>query len=170
MAKTIHYLKQEFVRIRTSRASPGLVEDIKIEAYGGKLAIKEVASIGCPEPRLIIIKPWDPNLLIPIEKAILQAGIGFNPSNDGMRIKIPIPPLTEERRKEIVKMVHKIGEDSKVAIRNIRREMLHLIKEIKEISKDEQFYGEKEVQKITDKYIKEIEGIIKNKEKEILEE
>jgi ribosome recycling factor len=170
MEKTVELLKHEFTKIRTGRASPGIVEGIKIESYGTLLPIKQVASIACPDPRLIVIRPWDSNLIPNIEKAILKSGIGFTPSNDGVAIKLPIPPLTEERRKEIVKMVHKIAEDSKIALRNIRREIISRLKEIPDISKDDKFHGEKEIQKIINKYIKEIDELVLHKEKEIMEE
>lgn len=170
MDKTVEIVKHEFTRIRTGRASPGLVEEIKIESYGTSLPIKQIASISCPEPKLIVIRPWDPNLIPEIEKAILKSGIGLTPSADKVAIKLPIPPLTDERRKEIVKMVHKITEESKIALRNIRRETIARVKLIPGISEDDEFKAKERIQEITDEYIDKLDSLLANKEKEIIEE
>lgn len=170
MEKTIEIVKHEFTRIRTGRASPGLVEEIKIESYGTSLPIKQVASIACPEPNLIVIRPWDSNLIREIERAILKSGIGLTPSTDKVAIKLPIPTLTDERRKEIVKMVHKIIEDSRVAIRNIRRDAISKIKLIPGISEDDEFKAKEKIQKITDEWIDKLDELLAHKEKEIKEE
>lgn len=170
MEKAIEVLRNELIKIRTGRASPGLVEGIKVDSYGTTLPIKQVASIACPEPKLIVIRPWDPNLIPEIEKAILRSGIGLTPSNDKVAIKLPIPQLTEERRKDIVKMVHKITEDSRVALRNIRREGIIELKEIESIPEDDKYHGEKEMQHITENYTDKLNELLSQKEKEIMEE
>lgn len=170
MAKTIELVKYEFMRIRTGRASPGLVEEIKIESYGTALPLNQLASIACPDPRLIVIRPWDSNLIAEIEKAIMRSGIGLTPSKDGVVIKLPVPLLTEERRKEIVKMIHKIVEDSKIALRNVRREGIARLESISGISEDDKFKGKENLQKITDEWIEKLSTILVHKEKEIMEE
>lgn len=170
METTVEMVKREFTKIRTGRASPGLVEEIKIESYGTSLPIKQIASIACPDPRLIVIRPWDPNLIPEIERAILKSSIGLTPSTDKIAIKLPIPPLTEERRKEIVKMVHKIIEESKIALRNIRRDAIAKIKLVPGISEDDEFNAKKKIQEITDQYIDELDEFLAHKEKEILED
>ncbi|MDI6840811.1 MAG: ribosome recycling factor [bacterium] len=170
MSKTLDVLQHEFVTIRTGRASPGLVDRIKVDSYGTSLPLKQLASIACPEPRLITIKPWDRNLIPEIEKAILRSGIGLTPSNDGVAIKLPIPTLTEERRNELVKIVRKVAEESKVALRNIRRDAIAEIKELEGISEDDEHRADKEIQHITDEYTDKLEEILSRKEKEIMEE
>jgi len=170
MEKTVEMLKHELGTIRTGRASPALVEGIKVESYGTTLPIKQIASIGCPEPRLIVIRPWDRNMLPEIEKAILRSEIGLTPSTDGQAIKLPIPPLTEERRIDLIKMVKRIGEESKVALRNVRREAMAEIKRLEGISEDDEYRAEKEMQKFTDEHIEKIDETLTHKEKEIMEE
>lgn len=172
MDKSIKLLKSEFMKIRTGRANPGILADIKVDSYGTLLPLSQIASIGVPEPRLIVVRPWDKNLLLDIERAIHKSGLGLTPSNDGNVIRLPVPELTEERRKEIVKLVKRLAEENKVAIRNIRREVIHEIKTKEknhEISEDNARRGEKEVQKITDECIEEVDKILENKEKEIME-
>ena len=170
MEKTVEVLHNEFIRIRTGRASTGLVEGIKVESYGSLLPIKQVASIACPEPRLIVIRPWDPKLIPEIEKAILKSEVGLTPNNDGVAIKLPIPQLTEERRKDIVKMVRKITEDSRIGLRNIRREEINKLKGIEGISDDDKYHGEREIQHITEKHIDKLNESLSKKEKEIMDE
>jgi ribosome recycling factor len=170
MQKTVDVLKQEFTRIRTGRASPGLVEEIKVESYGTILPVKQLASIACPEPRLIVIRAWDPNSIPEIEKAILKSGVGLTPSNDGVAIKLPIPVLTDERRKEIVKMVHGIVEESRVALRNVRRDAIGKLKSIPDVPEDSVFKGKEKLQHVTDDYISQLDQLLAHKEKEITEE
>ncbi len=170
MEKTVDVLHHEFIKIRTGRASPGLVEGLKVESYGSVLPIKQIASIACPEPKLIVIKPWDPKLIPDIKKAILKSDIGLTPSIDKTTIKLPIPQLTEERRKDIVKMVHKITEDSRISLRNIRREAINELKEISEISEDDKYNGEKKIQNIIEKHITKLNELLARKEKEIMNE
>ncbi|MDL1957350.1 MAG: ribosome recycling factor [Candidatus Desulfofervidus auxilii] len=171
MKKTLQVLEHDLGKIRTGRASVALVEEIKVDYYGTPTPLNQLASISVPESRLITIQPWDPSSLGAIEKAILKSDLGLTPTNDGKIIRISIPPLTEERRKELVKVVHKIGEEAKVAIRQIRRdanETLKKMKKNKEISEDEFHRGQEEVQKITDEFIKKVEEALKKKEDEIL--
>ena len=170
MEKTVEVLHNEFIKIRTGRASPGLVEGLKVESYGSVLPIKQVASIACPEPKLIVIKPWDPKLIPDITKAILKSEIGLTPNSDKITIKLPIPQLTEERRKDIVKMVHKITEDSRISLRNIRIETINELKEIPGISEDDKYNGERKIQHIIDKHITKLNELLSRKEKEIMNE
>jgi len=172
MAKSISHLNRDLSAIRTGRASVGLVEDIKITYYGNPTPLSQVASLSVPESRMIVIQPWDKGVMKDIERAITNSGLGLTPSSDGNVVRIVFPPLTQERRKELTKLVKKIGEDCKVAIRNIRRDANAQIKEIereKMVSEDEAKKGTKEVQQITDDYIEKVDIIIGEKEKEILE-
>ena len=156
MQRAIKALERDLSKIRTGRASVALVEEITVEYYGSPTPLNQLASISVPDSRLITIQPWDPSALSAIEKAILKSNIGLTPSNDGKRICINIPPLTEERRKELVKLVKKIGEEAKVSIRNLRRkanDILKKMKKNKEISEDDFYQGQEKIQKITDEFI-----------------
>lgn len=173
MDKTISALKRELAKIRTGRANPSLIEELKVDYYGTPTPMKQLAGIAVPEPRLIVIQPWDKNSINDIEKSIQSSDLGLNPSNDGNVIRIPFPPLTEETRKDIVKQVKKISEESRISIRNIRHESNEFIKELeksKEISEDQKHTGLDQVQKIHDKYIDKINEITEKKEKEVMEE
>lgn len=172
MKKTVEILRTELVKIRTGRANPGLVEDIKVESYGAQMPLSQLASITVPEPRQLLIRPWDKNILPQIEKAILKSDLGLTPSSDGNVIRLNIPLLTEENRQNISKLVHRLGEENKIAIRNIRRQAIEttkLMKKEKKISEDDEKKGEEKIQKLTDSYIEEIDRILKIKDKEILE-
>ncbi len=172
MKKAIGALERDLSKVRTGRASVALVDDIKVEYYGTLTPIKQLATISVPESRLIVIQPWDTSIIGEIEKAILKSELGMTPSNDGKVIRIPIPRLTEERRKELVKLVRKMGEGSRVAIRNIRRDAIEKLRKMekgKEISQDELRHYQNEVQKLTDKYIEKVDELIEGKEKEIME-
>ncbi len=172
MGKSITALNNEFKRVRTGRASVSLLDGIRVDYYGTQTLLNQMASLSVPESRLIMIQPWDVSVIKDIEKAILKSDLGLTPSNDGKVIRISIPPLTEERRKEIVKIVQKMSEEHKVAIRNIRRDSNELLKGLKkdgDISEDDAFKAQEQVQKITDEHIKLIDDIYKKKEKEILE-
>jgi ribosome recycling factor len=158
--------------LRTGRASASLVEDILIDYYNTPTPLKQLASISIPDSRTIAIQPWDRNAISDVEKGIMKSDLGLTPINDGKLIRINIPPLTEERRKELVKVAKKYTEDAKIAIRNIRREgneTLKKMKNNKEITEDDLFSGQEEIQKITDKYIEKAEELFKEKEKEIME-
>lgn len=172
MDKTLAALKHELNRVRTGRASLSLLDGIRVDYYGTATPLNQMASLSIPESRLIVIQPWDTSAIKEIEKALLKSDLGLTPSSDGKVVRIAIPPLTEERRKQLVKVVYKIGEDHKVAVRNIRRdgnEMLKAFKKDGEISEDEAFKAQDEIQKITDTFIGRIDETVKAKEKEILE-
>ncbi len=172
MGKSIIALKNELKRIRTGRASLSLLDGVRADYYGVPTPLNQMASLSVPESRLITIQPWDASAIKEIEKAILKSDLGLTPSSDGKIIRITVPPLTEERRKELVKLVNKVCEDFKVAVRNIRRDANDFLKGIKkegEISEDDAFKAQEEIQKITDDYIKKIDDLYGEKEKEILE-
>ncbi len=172
MDKTIASLDKELNRVRTGRANLSLLDGIRVDYYGTLTPLNQMASLSVPESRLITIQPWDATVIKEIEKAILKSDLGLTPSNDGKIIRIAIPPLTEERRKQLAKSVHKTCEDHKVAIRNLRRDANEMLKSLKkdgDISEDDAFRGQDQVQKITDEFIAQIDAIYKDKEKEILE-
>ena len=172
MKKVIENLEREFKRVRTGRASVALLDGIRVDYYGTPTPLNQIATLTVPEPRSITIQPWDATVIGDVEKSILKSELGLTPMNDGKMVRINIPPLTEERRRDLVKVVRKMAEESKVALRNIRRdsnEMLKDLKKDKAISEDEQFRGQDEVQKITDEFIKQAEAVYAGKEKEILE-
>ncbi|MBD3345760.1 MAG: ribosome recycling factor [Chitinivibrionales bacterium] len=172
MEKTIESLKREFSHIRTGRANPSLFDGIKVDYYGSIVPLNQAGTISIPEARLVTIQPWDKTMLPVIEKAIKASDLGLNPQNDGNQIRIPIPPLSEERRKEIFKNCKKISEDNKVAIRNVRRDSNEKIKKAekdKEITQDVQKKAMDDIQKLTDSYIETIDKQLELKEKEIME-
>jgi ribosome recycling factor len=172
MKKAVTVVAHEFATIRAGRVSPALLEHVYVDYYGTKTPLNHLASISAPEPLLLIVQPWDKNALPEVEKAILQSDLGVNPSTDGNIIRLAFPPLTEERRKEYVKMVHRMAEDGRVAIRNIRREANESLKELKdegEISEDEYHRYLHKVQELTDKYVEEINKMLEKKEKDIME-
>jgi ribosome recycling factor len=172
MKKSIQALQEEFKTLRGSRASQALFEKIRVDYYGNKVPLNQVATISIPEARLVIIQPWDRSVLAEIEKAIQKSELSVNPNNDGKVIRISIPPLTEERRKDLVKLTKNTAEQSRVAVRGVRRDANEEIKKAKadsELSEDEAKKGTDEIQKLTDKYIEEINKILDAKEKEILE-
>jgi ribosome recycling factor len=173
MKKSISSLESDYSGLRTGRASTALFDKIQVEYYGSTTPLNQVANISIPEARLVVIQPWDKNSLPDIEKAILSSELSLNPNNDGKVIRINIPPLTEERRKELVKMAKSLAEQGRVSIRNIRREANDTLKKEQkdgDISEDEMKKGLDEVQKITDSYVKIIDGLSSDKEKEILDE
>ncbi len=172
MKKTVEALRKDLSTIRAGRANPAILDKIQIEYYGTMMPINQLANVAVPEPRLITIQPWDKTAIPVVEKAILKSDLGLNPSNDGNVIRIIIPQLTEERRKELVKLVKKKAEESRVAVRNIRRDTIERIKALektKAISEDDTKKGHDEIQKLTDKYIKEVDNVLEIKEKEIME-
>ncbi len=171
MNKVLEVMSHDLSRVRTGRASVALLEGIKVECYGTTMPLTQVASLAAPEPRLLTVQPWDPGILGDIEKAILKSDLGLTPTNDGKVIRLPIPPLTTERRKELVKTVKKMGEDAKVALRNIRRdanEQFKKLKNDKQLSEDEAHRAQDEVQKITDEFIKKVDQATAEKEQEIM--
>ncbi|HOO40464.1 MAG TPA: ribosome recycling factor [Syntrophales bacterium] len=172
MDKALSALEKSFSKVRTGRASIALLDGIKVDYYGSATPLNQVATLSVPESRLIVISPWDGSVIGLIEKAIQKSDLGLTPSNDGKVIRLAIPPLTEERRKELVKVVKKMSEESKVKIRNIRRDANEQLKDLKKdntISEDELYDQQEEVQKITNKYIEKVDQALAVKEKEILE-
>ncbi|HZW35415.1 MAG TPA: ribosome recycling factor [Candidatus Deferrimicrobiaceae bacterium] len=172
MTRSIESFKKELGKVRTGRASFSLLDGIKVDYYGTPTPLQQVGTLSVPESRLITVTPWDAKMIGPIEKAIQASGLGLNPVNDGKVVRIPIPPLTEERRRELAKLVKKMSEDARVAVRNIRREAIERMKEKekkKEISEDELKRGHDRIQKETDAFIKKIDEILKGKEQEIME-
>ncbi|RKY32481.1 MAG: ribosome recycling factor [Candidatus Omnitrophota bacterium] len=172
MKKAIEATKREFLEIRSGRANPKFVEGIRVNYYGSPTLLKEIATINVPEARLLVINPWDPNSIKDIEKAILESNLGLTPIVDGKIIKLVVPPLSEERREELIKLVKKIAEEGKISLRTIRRESKEKIRKMekeKKISEDDRFKMEEELQKLTDKYIEEIDKLLEEKEKELRE-
>ena len=172
MERSIEAFRKELGKVRTGRASFSLLDGVKVDYYGTPTPIQQVGTLSVPESRLITVTPWDTKMIGPIEKAIQGSGLGLNPSNDGKMVRIPIPPLTEERRRELAKVVRKMGEDARVAVRNVRREAIEKLKDRekkKEISEDVVKRGQERIQKETDAHVKKIDEILKSKEQEILE-
>ncbi len=172
MVKSIEALKAELVSIRTGKASPSLLDTVRVEAWGSQMPLSQVASVSAPQPRMLVVQPWDKTLLQPILKAIQKADLGLNPADDGDLIRVPIPPLTEDRRNELVKRVKKLGEEVKVAIRNVRRDANEEVKKLEKdgkISEDDLHRGSQDIQKMTDHHIELVDEILRRKEKEILE-
>lgn len=172
MKKCVAAFKRELATIRTGKATTALLDSVRVECYGQVMPLNQVASISIPEPRMILVQPWDRSIVSNVEKAIHKADIGLVPNTDGNVIRVPIPPLTEERRKELVKVVRKQAEDARVAIRNVRRDANEALKKAQkdgEISEDESRKAVDKVQQLTDKYIGEVEEALKQKETEIME-
>ncbi len=171
MEKAVEAVRSNFTKLRTGKATPALLDSVMVNYYGSAMPIKQVANISAPEPRLLVIQPWEKNMLGEIEKAIQKSDMGFNPANDGIVIRIPIPQLTEERRKDLVKIAKKDAEEGKIAIRNVRRdanEQLKKSEKASEISEDQMHDGQADIQKLTDDYVKKIDDILDLKEKEIM--
>lgn len=172
MDKAIDALKKDFTKVRTGRASTALLDDIRVDYYGTPTPLNQVGSLTVPEPRMITIQPWEKNLISEIEKAILKSDLGLNPSSDGQVVRIVFPPLTEERRKEMVKLTKRMGEEAKIAIRNARRDANEALKKLeknKEISEDQLKRGEKDVQEFTDQFVKKVDELVVSKEAEVME-
>ncbi len=172
MDKSLDALDRDYNAVRVGRANASILDRVNVDYYGVPTPVQQMAAISMPEPRILMIKPWDASTLKEIEKAILISDIGINPQNDGTAIRLNFPPLTEERRKEVVREVKKMAEDAKVSVRNIRRDALEKLKAMKknnEITEDDEKNGEKKIQNITDKYCKEIDALAAVKEKEVIE-
>lgn len=172
MGKSINNLISEYATVRAGRANPGVLDKVQVDYYGAPTPINQLAAVSVPEPRTLLIAPWDKGALKEIEKAILIADIGINPQNDGSTIRLQFPPMTEERRKELNKDIAKMAEECKVAVRSIRRDAIDKIKALKksnEITEDDQKDAEKKAQDLTDKFIKEVDGLGEAKQKEIME-
>jgi ribosome recycling factor len=172
MDKSVEAAQVEFATLRTGRASPALLDRVQIDYYGQQTPLKQLATISAPEPRMLTIQPFDPNSVSTIERAIQESDLGLTPSNDGKLIRLPIPQLTEERRKELVKVVRHMAEEGKVAVRNVRRDAIHHLKELVdngEVGSDEEHRAEDRVQKLTDEHVNELDELLKRKEAEIME-
>ena len=172
MDKAIDALKKDFAKVRTGRASTALFDEVMVDYYGTPTPLSQVGTLAVPEPRLITIQPWEKKMIPEIEKAILKSDLGLNPSSDGNLVRIAIPALTEERRKEMVKLIKRMGEETKIAIRNVRRDANDSLKKLeknKDISEDELKRGEKEIQELTDAFVKKSEEVVVHKEKEVME-
>jgi ribosome recycling factor len=172
MGKSVESIRHEFGSVRTGRASPALLDRIAVDYYGTSTPLKQLATINAPEARLLTIQPYDKNSIKAIERAILESDVGLTPNNDGNLIRLAVPELTEERRKQLVKVVRNIAEEGRVAVRNIRRDVMHDLRELKEAGEagsDDEHRAEQELQKVTDGRVKELDEMLKHKETEILE-
>ncbi|HEX9703769.1 MAG TPA: ribosome recycling factor [Gemmatimonadales bacterium] len=169
MAKAVEAVRREFATVRTGKASTALLDLVRVEAYGNAMPLNQVAGVAAPEPKLLTVQPWDKSLLKAIEKAILASDLGLTPSNDGNIIRIPLPALTEERRKELVKVVHKLAEEGRVSVRHARTEGINRVKKTEHVSDDEKKKAEKDIQKLHDDHMKLVDDVVKGKEKEIME-
>jgi ribosome recycling factor len=172
MKKAVEVVRQEFVKIRTGKATTALLDGVKVDYYGSMMPLSQVGNLGTPDVHTITVTPWEKGMIGPIEKSILAANLGLNPTSDGTVVRIPIPPLNEERRKELVKLVKKFAEEGKIALRNVRRDSIEHLKKSEKaehFSEDDRKRGEEEAQKLTDKFIKDIDSLVALKEKEIME-
>jgi ribosome recycling factor len=169
MHRAVESTKREFSGIRSGKAAPALLDTVRVDAYGNSMALNQVAMVAAPEARMLTVQPFDKGLTHAIEKAIRDAGLGLNPATQGNLIRVPLPALSEERRKELVKVVHKLAEEGRVAVRHARTETMSKIKKLEKVPEDDKTRAEKDVQKITDEHIKQIDGLIHAKEAEIME-
>ena len=172
MAKAVEAVKVEFNTVRSGRASVGLLDRVHVDYYGTSTPLKQMANIAAPEPRLLTVQPFDKTAMRSIEKAIMESDLGLNPSSDGIVIRLPVPTLTEERRRDLVRLVHRLAEDGRVAVRNVRRDCMKDLKELAhdgEVGEDAEVRAEKELQKRTDEHVRQIDELVKHKEAEILE-
>lgn len=169
MQKAVESTRREMSGIRTNKASPSLLDLVRVDAYGQHLPLNQVAMVAAPEPRLLTVQPFDKGLAQAIEKAIRDADLGLNPASQGGLIRVPLPMLTEERRKDLVRLVHKLGEEGRVAIRHHRTETMQKLKKVEHVSEDERRHAEKDLQKITDEHVQQVDAVVKAKEAEILE-
>lgn len=173
MQATIESLKKDCGVIRTGRATTAILDSVTVDYHGAQTQLKQLASLSVPESRLIVVQPWDKTIVGEVEKAILRSNLGLNPVSDGNIIRIPVPQLTEERRRELAKMVHKTAEDHRVSIRNARRDGNEFLKQLekdKEISEDDKRRGQEQIQKLTDQFIKNLDEVVTQKEKEVMED
>lgn len=172
MGRAVESLKREMSKVRTGRASVSLLDDVRVDYYGTPTPLNQVGTLAVPEARLITITPWEKQIIPEIEKAIMKSDLGLNPASDGQLIRIAIPALTEERRKEMVKVIRRMGEDAKIAVRNARRDAndnLKMLEKEKEISEDDLKRGEKQVQDVTDSFVEKVDEVVAHKEKEVME-
>ena len=171
MNRTVETLREDFIKIRTGRASTGLLDHVMVDYYGTMTPINQVAQVGVADARTLTVQPWEKNMVAPVEKAIRSSDLGLNPATSGMLIRVPLPPLTEERRRELTKVVRHLGEEAKVAVRNLRRDANEQVKKLtkaKEISEDDETRASKDIQKLTDNFIEAIDKCVAEKEKEVM--
>ena len=171
MNRTVETLREDFIKIRTGRASTGLLDHVMVDYYGTMTPINQVAQVGVADARTLTVQPWEKSMVAPVEKAIRSSDLGLNPATSGMLIRVPLPPLTEERRRELTKVVRHLGEEAKVAVRNLRRDANEQIKKLtkaKEISEDDESRAEKDIQKLTDNFVVAIDKCVAEKEKEVI--
>ncbi len=172
MEAAVDAMRREFATVRTGKATPALLDTVRVEAYGSKVPLNQVATVNTPEPRLIVIQPWDKSVMVNVERAIQSADLGLNPSNDGNVIRVPVPPLSEERRRDMVRLLHKMAEEGRVSVRHARQEANKELKQRehdREIGEDETRRQMDEVQSMTDEYIARIDDLMKSKEEEVME-
>jgi ribosome recycling factor len=169
MGKAVESVKREFSTVRTGKATTSLLDLVKVEAYGNVMPLNQVASVSAPEPKLLTVQPWDKSLLKAVEKGILASELGLTPANDGNVIRIPLPALTEDRRRELVKVIHKFAEEGRVAVRHARTDVIAKAKKAEHVSEDEKKHAEKDAQKAHDEHMKQIDEAVKAKEAEIME-
>ena len=172
MDKSVEAVRREFTSVRSGKATPTLLDTVRVDAYGSKMSLNQVGSVSSPEPRMLLVTPWDKSLIKEIEKGILEANLGLNPANDGNVVRVPIPALTEERRKDMVRMLHKLAEEGRVAVRQIRQDANKEIKAKQakhEVSEDDARRQMDEIQKLTDAHIKKIDDLLAHKEEEVME-
>ena len=169
MHKAVESTKREFTTIRSGKASTSLLDLVRVEAYGSAVPLNQVAMVAAPEPRLLTVQPFDKSLAHAIEKAIRDSDLGLNPATQGNLIRVPLPALSEERRKELVKLVHKLAEEGRISVRHARTDAISKVKKLEKVSEDDKTRAEKEIQKHTDEHIKQIDGLIHSKEAEIME-
>jgi ribosome recycling factor len=169
MQKAIESTKRELSGIRSGKASPTLLDVVRVDAYGSAMPLNQVAMVSAPEPRLLTVQPFDKGLTQAIEKAIRDSGLGLNPATQGAIIRVPLPMLSEERRRDLVKIIHRLAEEGRIAVRHARTDALSKVKKLEKISEDDKTRAEKDIQKLTDEHIKQIDGLIVSKEAEIME-
>lgn len=169
MQKAVENTKREFSGVRTGKASPHLLDSIRVPAYGSTVPLNQVGMVSAPEPRMLTVQPFDKSLTQAIEKALRDSDLGINPQTQGTLIRIPLPALSQERRKEMVKLVHKLAEEGRIAVRHARTDALSKLKKLEKVSEDDKTRAEKEVQKLTDDHVRQIDGLIQTKEAEIME-
>lgn len=169
MHKAVESTKRELATIRSGKATTSLLDTVRVEAYGQQLPLNQVASVSAPEPRLLMVQPWDKSLLHAVEKAIQTSDLGLNPAADGAILRVPLPPLNEERRKELIKVVHKLAEEGRIAVRHGRTDAMAKIKKLDHVSEDDKRRADKDIQKFHDDAIRQIDALVKGKEQEIME-
>ncbi len=169
MQKALESTQRELATIRSGKATTSLLDTVRVDAYGQQMPLNQVASVSAPEPRLLTVQPWDKSLIGVVEKALMSSDLGLNPANDGTIIRVPLPPLNEERRRELVKVVRKLAEEGRVSVRHARSDALHRIKDVEHVSDDDKHRGEAEVQKLHDEAVAQIEELVTVKEAEIME-